>query len=159
MCQSEIMGDLSPGPKGVCWTGPEGFRRGPPSCPVQGMHNDWQDLLKTYQFLIVLKQCSTTVGMICKVRGLKHYHNFLCLIKGKISFSLLLPSFIFTDYLKVIRPSLILLEPRTWMSDSYQLSPDPGDGWLVKMPLSLMLDYTWWQSSRWMSPLIYFSII
>ena len=35
VCWSVIMGDLSPGPKGVYCTHPKAFRIGPPSCPVQ----------------------------------------------------------------------------------------------------------------------------
>ena len=37
VCQSVIMGDLSPGRKGVCSTCPEAFRTEPLSCPVQGI--------------------------------------------------------------------------------------------------------------------------
>ena len=37
VCWSVIMGDTSPGQKGVFWTHPEAFRTGPPRCPVQGM--------------------------------------------------------------------------------------------------------------------------
>ena len=38
VCWSVIMGDLSPGLKGVYCIHPKAFRTGPPSCPVQGMH-------------------------------------------------------------------------------------------------------------------------
>ena len=39
VCWSVIMGDLSPGPKGVYCTRQETFKTGPPSCAVQSMTN------------------------------------------------------------------------------------------------------------------------